>query len=77
MRAARVWYLSVCSDLVKRMFETRQRAAIPDDLETIDPGPELAAVLAGLDWDAITGRDLIRVLQAQQRQVAHYQAGLH
>jgi hypothetical protein len=59
------------------MFETRQLAAIPDDLEAIDPGPELAAVLAGLDWDRITGRDLIRVLQAQQRQVAHYQAGLH
>jgi len=59
------------------MFETRQRVAIPDDLEAMAPGPELAAVLSELEWDRITGYDLIRVLKAQQRQIAYYQAGLH
>jgi len=48
---------------------------VPNNLEDIPPGPELARVLASLDWDQISGYDLIRVLQAQQRQINHYQAG--
>jgi hypothetical protein len=54
------------------MFDT---ISVPSDLETMTPGAELAGVLAPLDWDRLSGSDLIRVLRAQQRQVSHYQAG--
>jgi hypothetical protein len=47
---------------------------IPDNLDDIPPGPQLAAVLASLEWEHISGYDLIRVLRAQHRQIAHYQA---
>ena len=50
-------------------------AIIPENLELISPGPELAGVLASLDWDHLSDHDLIRALQAQDRQVSHYQAG--
>lgn len=40
------------------------------------PGPGLAAALAELDWGHLSHRDLIAVLRAQQRLVAHHQAGL-
>jgi len=53
------------------MFE----AKLPENLEEIPPGPELAKVLAELDWECLSDHDLIRALQAQNRQIAHYQAG--
>jgi len=52
------------------MFDT----AIPKNLEQIPPGAELAQALESLDWDRLGGQDLIRALQAQDRQVSHYQA---
>lgn len=63
--------------MIEHMFEIMECITIPDDLEDMAPGSELGEVLAGLAWDRITGFDLIRVLQAQARQVAHYQAGLY
>ncbi|MDJ0496742.1 MAG: hypothetical protein QNJ89_02855, partial [Acidimicrobiia bacterium] len=48
---------------------------VPVNLEEIPPGAELGRVLASLDWDRLSDHDLIRVLQAQDRQVSHYQAG--
>jgi len=48
---------------------------IPDNLEEIPAGRELALALAALDWDALSDYDLIRALRAQDRQVSHYQAG--
>jgi hypothetical protein len=53
------------------MFDT----LICEDLEQVPPGTELAVVLASLPWDKLSGHDLVRALQAQERQVAHYQAG--
>ena len=38
------------------------------------PGPELAAVLAGIDLSAISGFDVIEVLRARYRQLSHAQA---
>ncbi len=53
------------------MFDSQ----VPDNLKDIPPGPQLAAVLAGVDWEHLSGYNLIRVLQAQDRQISHYQAG--
>ena len=39
------------------------------------PGPELAAVLAGLDRSMLNGHEMVIVLQASARLVAHDQAG--
>lgn len=48
---------------------------VPENLEQIPPGAELARVLESLDWGRLSDHDLVRVLQAQDRQVSHYQAG--
>lgn len=48
---------------------------VPENLEEIPPGPELAQVLDSLDWDRLSDHELVRALQAQDRQVSHYQAG--
>jgi hypothetical protein len=47
---------------------------VPDNLETIPPGPELARVLGDVDWEHLSGYNLVRVLQAQDRQISHYEA---
>ena len=57
--------------MVERMFDKM----VPENMEEIPPGPELGRVLASLDWDHLSDHDLIRALQAQDRQVSHYQAG--
>ena len=49
---------------------------LPSDFEEIPPGAELASVLDSLDWSQLSDHDLIRAMQAQQRQISHYQAGL-
>lgn len=49
--------------------------SLPDNLEDIPSGAELAAVLESLDWEQLSAYDVIRALQAQQRQIAHYEAG--
>lgn len=57
--------------MVEHMFDT----IIPENLDEIPPGPELALALASLDWDELSDYDLILALKAQDRQVSHYQAG--
>jgi hypothetical protein len=49
---------------------------VPGGLAEMPPGPELAAVLAGLDLTRLHGADLFEVLAAQDRQVSHEQARL-
>jgi hypothetical protein len=49
---------------------------LPEDLGEMSPGPELAALLASIDRSRLNGFDLVTVLQAQARQVAHEQARL-
>ncbi len=48
---------------------------VPENIEDIPPGAELAQVLASLDWECLSDHDLIRVLKAQDRQISHYEAG--
>jgi hypothetical protein len=40
------------------------------------PGPELSALLAGIDIHALTGADAVEVLRARARQLSHEQARL-
>ncbi|MGH3972011.1 MAG: DUF222 domain-containing protein [Pseudonocardiaceae bacterium] len=49
---------------------------IPPDLAEMVPGPELGALLAGIDIHALTGCDAVDVLQARARQLSHEQARL-
>ena len=47
---------------------------VPENLEQIPPGAVLAAMLDEINIDTCTGYQRVQVLQARQRQVAHYQA---
>ncbi len=52
------------------------RQLLPEGLAEMAPGPHLGAALAGLDLRALAGSDLVEVLQARARQLAHEQAQL-
>ncbi|MGQ0775288.1 MAG: DUF222 domain-containing protein [Pseudonocardiales bacterium] len=52
------------------------RQLLPEGLAEIAPGPQLGAALAGLELPALAGSDLVDVLQARARQLAHEQAQL-
>lgn len=47
---------------------------VPENLEQIPPGAVLAAMLDEININTCTGYQQVQVLQARQRQVAHYQA---
>ena len=47
---------------------------VPEDLAAMPPGPGLAAVLAGLAHDRVPNDEIVEVLEAQSRQLAHEQA---
>jgi len=50
------------------------RERLPDKLEMMAPGRELAVALADIDRGKLSGHDRVVVMQACARQVAHYQA---
>ncbi|HEU0088694.1 MAG TPA: hypothetical protein VFQ77_13785 [Pseudonocardiaceae bacterium] len=52
------------------------RQLLPAGLAQMAPGPELGALLGGLDIGALTGSDVVEVLRARARQLAHEQAQL-
>ena len=49
------------------------RESIPN-LDSIPPGPYLAAILASIDRSKLNGYDLVIVLRADDRMASHYQA---
>ena len=51
--------------------------SLPDGLEDMPPGPELGVLLATIDRTRLTGHDLVVLLRAWARQVAHDHAELH
>lgn len=51
------------------------RHVLPD-LESIPPGPFLAAIVTSVDRSKLNGFDLVRLLKARERLVAHSQAGV-
>jgi hypothetical protein len=50
------------------------RGVLPEGLSTMAPGPELATTLAGIDRSTLNGYELVILVQAERRQVAHYEA---
>jgi uncharacterized protein YcgL (UPF0745 family) len=46
---------------------------VPDGLEAIPPGPQLAALLASIDVAQVANEDLPVVLKARSRQRSHGQ----
>jgi hypothetical protein len=52
------------------------RQLLPEGLAEMAPGPRLGAALASLDLRALVGSDLVEVLRARARQLAHEQAQL-
>jgi hypothetical protein len=55
---------------------SHKRGRVPDDLALIPAGPQLSAILAGVDRSALSDEDLVRLAQARQRLAAHLQAQL-
>lgn len=53
-----------------------ERLVVSEDLADMPPGPGLAALLAGIDRSRVNGHDMVTVMQARARQVAHDQAEL-
>lgn len=53
------------------------RGVLPDDLEVMAPGAELASALANIDRDALNGYEVVVVLEARARQIASMQAELY
>jgi Domain of unknown function (DUF222) len=64
------------SDLVCSVRVVAVRQLLPPNLAEMAPGPELSALLAGIDIHALTGSDAVEVLQARARQLSHEQARL-
>jgi hypothetical protein len=56
---------------------SQERHVLPADLESIPPGNFLAAIMSAVDSSLLSGYDLVRYVQAQQRLVSHYQAGFY
>ncbi len=54
-----------------------EQHCLPGNLEEIPPGPYLAAILSGVDRSKLSGHDAVRLLQADARLVAHFQAGYY
>ena len=52
--------------------ETLPAASRLEMLETMQPGPELAAALDGVDRDSLSGDELASVMIAHQRLASHY-----
>jgi hypothetical protein len=53
-----------------------QVTAVPGGVADMPPGPELAAALAGLELARVPNEQVVDVLRAQARQLAHEQARL-
>jgi len=50
---------------------------VPTNLDEMEPGPVLAALVSGIDVSAVSGSDGIVVLRAHQRLVSHFQAQVY
>ena len=51
-----------------------ERQVLPDDLESIPPGPFLTTILSGVDRSMLNGHDAVRVMKAHARLEAHHTA---
>ena len=62
--------------MIVRMSEHRGQVELPDDLESMPPGPALLSLLASVDRWCLSGRDRLRLVQARNRLSAHVQGEL-
>lgn len=53
-----------------------ERVLLPEGLEAMPPGPDLAALLDSVELSRVNGFDAIRVVEAAARQIAHTEAVL-
>jgi hypothetical protein len=60
--------------VIRDVLFRESTALLPDDLETTEPGPRLAAVLAGVDRSRLSDHDVVRLMVARDRLVSHDQA---
>jgi hypothetical protein len=58
------------------MFD-EEMAGIPANLDSMEPGPFLAAILSAVDLSRLSGFDRVVVMRARQRLVSHHQAHLY
>jgi hypothetical protein len=56
---------------------TDRQNSLPHNLDDVTPGPFLGAILSSIDLSRLGGHDVITVMKAHQRQVAHHQAGMY
>ena len=66
----------VLSDLARSVRVVTVRQLLPAGLAETAPGPELGALLAGIEISALTGADAVELLRARARQLSHEQARL-
>lgn len=66
-------YLMTVDELASGWFE-EERHELPD-LESMVPGPMLAVLLEHIDRRRLNGHDVVRLLKARARQMAHQSAG--
>ncbi len=66
----------LAGEVISELWPPPPPSLLPDGLEEMPPGPELARVLAGIDLDSLPGFDLVVVMAAHARQVSHQQAEL-
>ena len=71
-KLSRGWNLSVRSCSVEHMFDIGVN--IPAGLAVMSPGVELACFLKAIDRSRLNGHELVIVMQARARQIAHEQA---
>ncbi|HJQ76821.1 MAG TPA: hypothetical protein VJ948_06120, partial [Acidimicrobiia bacterium] len=57
--------------------EPEEQHFLPADLEEILPGRYLAAILSSVDRSKLSGHDVVRLLQADERLVSHANAGYY
>ncbi len=53
------------------------RESVPEGLDGMAPGPVLAAFMASVDVERLSGYDVVSVLVAHQRLVSHFQAAVY
>jgi Domain of unknown function (DUF222) len=63
-------------EAVSELWPPPPPSALPAGLDEMAPGPELGALLAGIDLDSLPGFDLVVVMRAHARQVSFQQAEL-
>ena len=69
-----LWELTL--DALGQAADSDAGTVLPN-LDLLDPGPFLGAILSAIDLSKLTGREVIQVIKAQYQQVSHHQAAVY